>query len=190
MSNQIFIFLLNIVIGFFSLALLLRFYFQLFRLPYRHPVSQFLVAVTGFMVRPVRRVVPSWRGADLSSLLLAWLLECVILFGTFMLRGYDFGVNIGASLPGILLLGMVEVVKMSLYVVLVSVVLQAILSWVNPHSPLAPLLDGLTRPFLNVFRNRIPPVANVDLSPLFVIIVVQVLLMVVTEVHNEIAMVL
>lgn len=186
MSNQIFIFLLNTVLGFFSFALLLRFYFQLFRLPYRHPISQFLVAVTSFVVRPVRRIIPGWGGADLSSLLLAWLFECAILFGTFMLRGYDFGVNIGASLPGILLLGMVEIVKMSLYIVLVSVILQAVLSWINPHSPLAPLLDGLTRPFLNVFRNRIPPVANVDLSPLFVIVLVQVLLMIVMGVHSEI----
>lgn len=188
MSNQIFVFLLNTVFGFFSVALLLRFYFQLFRLPYRHPISQFLVGVTGFMVRPVRRVIPGWGGIDLSSLLLAWLLECVILFGTFMLRGYDFSENIGALLPGVLLLGMVEIVKMSLYVVLISVILQAVLSWINPHSPLAPLLDGLTQPFLNVFRGRIPPVANVDLSPLFVIVLVQVLLMIVMEVRGEIAM--
>ena len=187
MSNQIFIFLLNTVVGFFSLALLLRFYFQFFRLPYRHPISQFLVAVTGFMVRPVRRFVPGWGGVDLSSLLLAWLLECAILFGTFMLRGYDFSVNMEASLPGVLLLGTVEIVKMSLYIVLVSVILQAILSWVNPHTPLAPLLDGLTRPFLNIFRNRIPLVANVDLSPLFVLLVIQVLLMIIMEVHREIA---
>lgn len=187
MSNQIFVFLLNTVLGFFSVALLLRFYFQLFRLPYRHPISQFLVGVTGFMVRPVRRIIPGWGGIDLSSLLLAWLLECAILFGTLMLKGYDVSGNVGALLPGVLLLGMVEVVKMSLYVVLISVILQAVLSWINPHSPLAPLLDGLTRPFLNIFRNRIPPVANVDLSPLFVIVLVQVLLMVIMEVHSEIA---
>ena len=112
------------------------------------------------------------------------------MFGTFTLKGYDFGGNIGALLPGVLLLGMVEIVKMSLYVVLVSVILQAVLSWINPHSPLAPLLDGLTRPFLNIFRNRIPPVANVDLSPLFVIVLVQVLLIIVMEVHSEIAMML
>jgi len=188
MSSQIFVFLLNTVLGFFSVALLLRFYFQLFRLPYRHPISQFLVSVTGFMVRPVRRIIPGWGGVDLSSLLLAWLLECAILFGTFMLRGYDFSENIGALLPGVLLLGMVEIVKMSLYVVLISVILQAVLSWINPHSPLAPLLDGLTHPFLNVFRSRIPPVANVDLSPLFVIVLVQILLMIVMEVHGKIAM--
>jgi len=81
----------------------------------------------------------------------------------------------------------VEIVKMSLYIVLVAVILQAILSWVNPHTPLAPLLDGLTRPFLNIFRNRIPLVANVDLSPLFVLLVIQVLLMIIMEVHREIA---
>ena len=139
------------------------------------------------MVRPVRRFVPGWGGVDLSSLLLAWLLECAILFGTFMLRGYDFSVNMEVSLPGLMLLGAVEIVEMSLYIVLVAVILQAIFSWVNPHTPLAPLLDGLTRPFFNIFRNRIPLVANVDLSPLFVLLVIQVLLMIIMEVHREIA---
>jgi YggT family protein len=54
---------------------------------------------------------------------------------------------------------------------------QAILSWVNPYSPISPLLNGLARPLLRPFQRRIPPVANVDLSPLFVIIVCQLLLM-------------
>lgn len=186
MSNQILIFLLDTILGLFSLALLLRFYFQLLRVPYYNSISQFLVAVTDFIVRPARRVIPGWGGMDLSTLILAWLLECLIITSVYMIQGYNFGANIVTASGAMGLLGIIEIIKMTLYIVLLAVVMQAVLSWINPHSPLAPLLDSFTRPFLTVFRKRIPPIANVDLSPLFALIVIQLLLMVVAGVHMEI----
>jgi YggT family protein len=186
MSNQILIFLVDTILGLFSLALLLRFYFQLLRVPFYNSVSQFLIAVTDFIVRPARRFIPGWAGIDLSTLVLAWLLECIIIASMYMVQGYDFEINIVTSLGVMGLLGIVEIIKTTLYIVLMMIIMQAVLSWVNPHSPLAPLLDSFTRPFLAVFRKRIPPVANVDLSPLFVLILIQVLLMVVAGVNKEI----
>ena len=73
MLNEAAIFLVETVVGLFSLALLLRFYLQLVRAPYRNPVSQFLCALTDFAVVPARRVVPGLWGMDLASLGLAWL---------------------------------------------------------------------------------------------------------------------
>lgn len=186
MSNQILVFLLDTILGLLSLALLLRFYFQLLRVPYYNSVSQFLIAATDFIVRPARRIIPGWSGMDMATLVLAWIFECIILVSVFMIQGYDFEVNLIASLGVIGLLGLVEIVKTTLYIVLIMIIMQAVLSWVNPHSPMAPLLDSFTRPFLAVFRKRIPPIANVDLSPLFVLILIQVLLMVVAGVHKEI----
>ncbi len=186
MSNQILIFLLDTILGLLSLALLLRFYFQLLRVPYYNAISQFLIAATDFIVRPARRVIPGWAGIDLSTLILAWLMECMIITSVYMVQGYDFAANIGAASGVMGLLGIVEIIKVTLYIVLIMIIMQAILSWVNPHSPLAPILDSFTRPFLAVFRKRIPPIANVDLSPLFVLILIQVLLMLVAGVHKEI----
>jgi len=134
MPNQIMIFLLDTLLGLFSLALLLRFYMQWFRVPYYHPVSRFLITVTDFIVRPSRRLIPSWRGLDL----------------------------------------------------LIMIIVQAVLSWVNPHSPLAPVLESFTQPILGVFRRFIPPIANVDLSPLFALILLQILLMVVSSMQRGI----
>lgn len=186
MSNQILIFLLDTILGLLSLALLLRFYFQLLRVPYYNSISQFLIAVTDFIVRPARRVIPGWAGIDLSTLVLAWLMECMIVTSVYMVQGYDFSANIGTASGVMGLLGIVEIIKITLYIVLIMIIMQAVLSWVNPHSPLAPLLDSFTRPFLAVFRKRIPPIANVDLSPLFVLILIQVLLMLVAGMHREI----
>lgn len=190
MSNQILIFLLDTLLGLFSLALLLRFYFQLLRIPFYNPVSQFLIAVTDFIVRPTRRFIPGLGGIDLSTLILAWLLESVIVISVYLVQGYDFESNIIAAMGVMGLLGIIEIIKATLYIILVTIILQAILSWVNPHSPMTPLLENFTRPFLDIFRKRIPPIANVDLSPLFVLIIIQLLLMVVTGVHLEITAIL
>jgi YggT family protein len=67
------------------------------------------------------------------------------------------------------------VVRLSLYILMFSVIAVVILSWVAPYSPAAPLLNSLTRPFLQPFR-RIPPIGNVDLSPMFLIVVIQLCL--------------
>ena len=64
MLNQMFIFLLDTFLGLFSLVLLLRFYMQLLRAPHRNPLSQFLIAITDFLVRPARRVIPGFGGID------------------------------------------------------------------------------------------------------------------------------
>jgi len=58
----------------------------------------------------------------------------------------------------------------------VVLIVQAVLSWFVPYSTAAPLLDALTRPFLRPIRRLVPPLANVDLSPLVLIVLLQVLL--------------
>jgi YggT family protein len=74
-------------------------------------------------------------------------------------------------------LALVQLAKLSLWILMIAVIVQALLSWVSPFSPAMPLLNALVRPFLRVFQKRIAPVGNVDLSPLFVVVVCQVLLM-------------
>lgn len=186
MSNQILIFLIDTVLGLFSLALLLRFYLQLVRAPYGNPLSKFLVAITNFIVLPVRRIIPSWRGFDLSTLILAWFAQFIILVGVNILQGYEPDASSGSTFLGFGLLALIELIRMTLYIIMVMIIVQAILSWINPYSPLAPILDSFTRPILGIFQRRIPTIANVDLSPLFAIIVVQLLLMVVAGVQQEI----
>lgn len=174
--NQALIFLLETFLGLFSLALLLRFYLQVARAPARNPLSHFLVALTDFAVRPARRVVPGLGGYDLSTLLLAWATQLLLVSAVLALKGYQFGAGVGAALIAILLLAAVNLLKLFVYIVIVAVIVQAILSWVGTYGPATPILASLTRPFLAPFRRRIPPVGGVDLSPLFLVAVCYVLL--------------
>lgn len=187
MSSQILIFLLETILGLFSLACLLRFYLQLLRVHYDNSLSKFLIAVTNFIVLPTRRIIPSWKGFDLSTFVLAWLGQFLIMMSTSLIQGYELEMASGNTLIGFGLLSLLELVRLTLYIVMAMVIVQAILSWINPYSPIAPLLASFTRPILGIFQRFIPPVANVDLSPLFVLVAVQLLLMVLTGLQQEIA---
>lgn len=171
-------FLLETLFGLFALAALLRFFLQLMRAPFRNPFSQFIAALTDFAVKPLRRVIPGLFGLDLASLTLAWLTEFILLLALFWLAGIFLLKSGPFVYLAIAFLAAVKLLKISIYIVLGSVFIQAILSWVNPYSPLAPVLNSLTNPFLRPVRKIIPPVANVDLSPLVILLVCELLLMV------------
>lgn len=171
------IFLLDTAADLLTVALLLRFFLQWARATPRNPISDFLNALTNWAVRPARRLIPGVWGLDMATLVVAWLIQFLNIFLALQLRGYELGPAAGQAIGAMALLALVALVRMSLYVVMVAIILQAVLSWVNPNSPIAPLLNALSRPFLRPFQRRIPPVANVDLSPLFVIVACQLLLM-------------
>jgi len=175
-SNAI-VFLLQTFLGLFSIALLLRFYLQLVRAPARNQVSQFLAALTDFAVRPARRVIPGLWGIDLSTLVLAWLVELLLLVAVLFVVGQTLGAEVGLSVIGLILLAGVNVLRASLYILMGALIVQAVLSWVAPHSPIAPVVNTLTRPLLRPIQRRIPPVGAVDLSPLFAIVACQLALM-------------
>src|SRR4029077_1079089 len=95
----------------------------------------------------------------------------------YWLKGSGLEPATGVSLVLIGFLAAVQLVKLSLWILMIAVIVQALLSWLSPFSPAMPLLNSLVRPFLRVFQKRIPPVGNVDLSPLFVLVACQLLLM-------------
>lgn len=176
LANAI-IFLVKTVLGLFTIALLLRFYMQWARAAYRNPLSDFLNAITDFAVRPARRVIPGLWGLDLATLILAWLVQFVELLIALQLTGGAPTATAGVMLAGSALLALVMIVRLAFYILIAVVVCQVVVSWINPYTPIAPLLNSMTRPFLRPFQRLIPPIANVDLSPLVLIIICQLLLM-------------
>ena len=162
-------FLVDVVFGLFTYAFLLRFYMQLMRAPYRNPLGQATVAVTDWAVKPVRRALPGFRGVDWATLLLAYLAQFLwlLMLGFVvapMLRG-------GSAIVVILALAAVELLKASLWILIVSVFVQAVLSWIAPDGPLSGVLNALTFRFLAPLRRLIPPIGGaLDLSPLIVLV--------------------
>ena len=185
MLAQIILFILDTVCGFLTLALLVRFALQWARASFRNPLGQFIMAVTDWMVRPARRLVPGLFGLDLASLLLAWLWQVVYQGIALGFSGMLFAVSPAPTFV-VALLAMLEVAKISLYLVIGAVIVSAVFSWVNPYAPLADVFNTLTRPLLRPFRRIIPPVGGVDLSPLALLLLLQIALFVIASLRNSV----
>ncbi|MCX7140295.1 MAG: YggT family protein [Proteobacteria bacterium] len=190
MLNQILRFLLDTVFGFFVFVLLARFYLQLLRAPFRNPLGQFVTALTNWLVLPARRFIPGMFGLDMASFLLAWLLEALLLFLLYFLRGGSVVGTSGLAVGIFFSLGLLELARFSLYLLIGVILIQAVISWINPYAPLAPLFNTLTGPFLRPFRRLIPPIGNVDLSPLFALVAAQLLLIPLEYVARSVSLLL
>lgn len=158
------------------LAALVRFWMQVLRAPARNPIAQFSMAITDFAVKPLRRVIPGLFRLDLASFLVAWILELLLQVLLMLLFGVSPFDNPGVF-PVLVFLSFVLLLRLSIYVFMAAVIIQAVLSWVSAHHPFAPFFDALTRPFLRPVRSVIPPIGGMDISPLFVFIFFQLLLM-------------
>jgi len=169
--------ILEAVTGFFVFLLLVRFFMQWLRVSFRNQLGQFVVTVTDWLVRPARRIVPSLFGLDMPSLLGALVLHSGYLTISFWLKRFSFGSHPGVAIPVIFAIAMLELMRFFVFLLIGIVLISAVLSWVNPHAPLAPLFTSLSRPFLRPFQRLIPPIANVDLSPLVLLLLLQVALL-------------
>ena len=140
----------------------------------RNPLVQFLTAITDWLVRPLRRVLPVRRGIDWACIGAALGLALLLAAGFAFVFAAPLAA--GGRIPnfaGVLLLACVWVLRWSLYALMGLLLLQVVLSWVNPDAPMAPAVDQLVRPFLAPVRRIVPLVGNFDLSPLVVFLLIQ-----------------
>ncbi len=187
MLANILLLVLDAAGGFLTLMLLARFYMQWQRISFRNQLGQFVVTTTDWIVRPLRRFIPGLFGLDMASLLPAWVVQVLLVMAELSLRGAVFSGNTAAVLAGLWGVGLIELLRMMVYLMFAVVLGSALLSWVSPHAPLAPLLNAIAAPFLRPFRRVVPTIANVDLSPLLLLLVLQIVLMVLASARNGFA---
>ena len=171
-------FLIQTLGNLFVIAVLLRFMMQLFRVPFRNPFAQFIVALTDFAVKPLRRVVPGLFGLDWACLLLALLAELGVVTAGYWLDGFPFALAGGKVWLVMLGLAGVRLLSLTIYMIIGLTLARAVLSWVNTNTPLMPVIYELSEPFLRPLRRIVPMVANVDLTPMVLFILCQLVLMV------------
>lgn len=176
MLNNVLIFLLQVILGLLVLAFLLRFYFQLTHVSFQQQAAQIIVTLTNFAVKPARKIIPSVKKVDLSTLLLAYLTQFIITFASLWLKGFPLLVAGNSVWFTIALIALLGIISMSISIFMYAVLIQAVLSWVNPYTPIAPVLDKLTYPVLHTLRRFIPTAGSIDLTPLVFIIAAQLLL--------------
>jgi YggT family protein len=168
-------FLIDALVQPFAAILLFRFHAAWLKAPMRNPIGEFIMALTDFVVLKSRRYVPSMFGLDTSTFALAFAVEFIYLVLFLFVQNYPFDTF---PLVGLLAWTSVKLLKLSVYLLVLTLLAQAILSWVNPHTPLSPMLSAFNQPFLQPLRSVIPLVGRVDLSVLVLFIICQLILIV------------
>ena len=166
-------FLLTTILNLLTLVFLLRFFMQLLRAPFNNLLGLMVMTLSDFAVKPVRRIIPSFKKIDLSTLLLALITQLLLQFSLLMLRDFPLFVAGEGAWLGLIGLSFLGLLRTALDVFFYAILLQVILSWVNPHSPFSGVLDTLTRPILSPIRRIIPSTNGLDFSPLVALILLQ-----------------
>ncbi|MBT9523234.1 MAG: YggT family protein [Dechloromonas sp.] len=174
---QAIVFLLDAVVSFFCTLFLLRFMMQALRVSFGGQIGDFVIKLTNWAVKPLRRVIPGAGGFDWASLVAALALQ-LLFTGIIVGASVSFGEVDGAGLAlTILWIAVRGLLRLSVYIMIGALILQAVLSWVNPYSPLSAPAHQLTRPLLDPIRRIVPLISGIDLSPLVAILLLQAVLM-------------
>jgi YggT family protein len=166
-------FLVEALVGLALYAVLLRFWMQWVRADFRNQIGHFLITTTNPVVVPLRKVLPSIGLIDTATVVLALVIAVVktVLLAT-ILGGMP-------SILNLLLFSVVEILRCSLYLFFAAIIVSIIASWINPYSthPLVTVARSIAEPLMAPFRRLIPPIAGLDISPIFVFLVLNLALL-------------
>lgn len=171
--QDILIFIFQTLLDLYILTFVLRLILQAVRADFRNPVCQFVLKITDPLVLPLRRMVPPLGPVDTATLLIALALQ-VLLTGILL----NIACTTGPNIIQLIGLSVIRLARLTLNIYFFLIIAQVIISWVaaGQYNPMFVLLNQVVDPVLRPFRRLIPPIAGVDLSPLFAIIAIQVFL--------------
>jgi YggT family protein len=121
MLNQAIKLVIDVVFGLVTYSLLLRFLMQLLRAPFRNPLGQAVMALTDWIVKPLRRVIPGVRGYDWATLLAAWLFQMLWLIAIFLLFSAGFDLVSPVAFAYVALLALIKLLEAALWILIVAV---------------------------------------------------------------------
>jgi YggT family protein len=172
MIYQIFSLLLEVVAGVLGGACLLRLYMQYLRIPMSsrsgNPLGRFVFALTDWLVLPLRRVIPALGRIDTSSLVAAYLITLAQFLLLWLLMGADGG------LYAVPILATFGLLRLALSGLTGLVIVYAVLSWVPSQSVISDVVERLCAPPLTPIRKVLPLVGGIDLSPLVLLVLLQI----------------
>jgi len=168
------IFIVDTLLSLALFVVLARLLLQWARADFRNPIAQAIVRLTNPLILPLRRILPPVGKVDTASVV-AVVLVAIIKVGILLaLRGYGSpGVQLWVQSVA------VELVESLLRTYFYAILLYALLSLIAPggYSPLQSVLASVCEPVLRPFRRLIPPIAGIDLSPLWAVIAIQAILL-------------
>ncbi len=172
MAYQILTFLLQVVVGLVAGICLLRLYMQSQRVALSarsgNPLGPFVFALTDWLVLPLRRLIIPMGRWDSASLVGAYLLELLEFALLWLFSGANSAPNL---IPVLAIFGLV---RLALSGLTGLVIVYVVLSWLRADSSMVGIVERLISPLLRPFRRVVPLVGGVDLSPLVLLVLLQI----------------
>ena len=167
-----FLFLFTSIFDIYLFVLLIRLVLAWSGGSYQHPITQLIVTLTRFIIDPLRRFLPDVKGIETSTLAVILLVECIKFF---LISCMTFGFP---NLLGVSILAFADALKLLLQAFFYGIILQALISFIQPQSPILFILNKLTAPILRPLQRLIPPINGFDISPIPALIVLQLLIII------------
>jgi len=170
--NTAAVYVLQTLGSLYLLIVLMRFVLQLVRANFYNPLCQFIVKATQQLLKPLRRIIPSLFGLDMSSLVLAILVQLALMALTLLLTYGTTG-----NFVQLLIWAIIGVTALFLKIFFFALIISVILSWVAPgsHNPGAELVNQICEPALAPFRRLLPNLGGLDISPILAFMVLKLL---------------
>jgi YggT family protein len=169
--NNAGLFLVSTLFDLYLFILAIRLILVWARVDYFNPLSQLIVKLTQPIIAPLRRIIPNIKHIELSTLVFIVVLEILKFFIISMMT---MGVP---HVSGLIVLGVADTIKIILNTFFYAILLQALLSWIRPgYSPISQILMQITAPMMRPVKRIIPPVGGFDISPIPVLIGLQLLI--------------
>ena len=171
--------LLQVLVSIVAGACLLRCYLQwlAFNLGtgQSRTIGAYVLPLSNWIVIPLRRVIPSMGRFDMASFIAAYLLILAKVAVLLLISG--------AFLPGLswLVIAFVDLLDLILSGLVGLVFASVILSWVSAGSQIQYVVSLLVDPLLVPIRKALPNFGALDLSPLALLLILQVLQIVVSN---------
>ena len=170
-----FVYIVDTLLSLTLAVFLARLLLQWTRADFRNPLCQFIVRITNPLILPLRRILPPIGKVDTASVVAVLL---VAIADVAIMRAI-----LGAGFPPAyywIEFVAIEIARTLLQMYFYAIVLYALLSLIAPggYSPMQSVLATLCEPVLRPFRRIIPPIAGIDLSPLWACIGIQAILLV------------
>lgn len=174
-------FLISVIFSMYIGVVIIRLLLGFARADFHNPLSQMVVKVTNPVLVPLRRFIPAVGKIDTAAVLLAFSLTILKVILLSVVGYYSI-----TNLPHLLVFSVGDYIKAIIYIYLFALIIHAVITWIGtPHgNPFVPLLKSITNPIVNPIRKFVPMVGVMDFSPLVAILLLNVLLIIVTNIFK------
>lgn len=160
-------YLIDVFLGLFIFALLLRFMLQWVRGDFYNPIGEFLVKFTNPVVIPLRRIIPGFMGLDLATLFTTIAFSFAKSWLLLTIAGAQ------AAPFGLFIYTLAELLKLTVYIFMGAIIIRIVASWIAPQATYSPIMSpvyALSEPLMSSARRVIPDIGGIDLSPILVFV--------------------